>query len=227
MQIIKKNQSKKQRQFVGRWKKNWKAGGLGGLPYAVVEHIWWDPCRKMNNVIIVNWAGLRFCYQKKKSSNKSSCLDGIKLCHFLRVRKSTSRQTVAKPDTMKLYFMSHSRKNHTFHPEISRKRVFCYIKTCFNDHNTDQISHWFVHYTSSLYFKLLFGANIDVSCIYSFKPFTLECKLIKQYTHFYTFLIYFSTEKYNRILSIILMKNWYSESGYLKGTCCLSYVWCC
>lgn len=35
--------------------KDWKANGFGGgLPYAVVEHIWLDLCRKMNNVIIVN-----------------------------------------------------------------------------------------------------------------------------------------------------------------------------
>lgn len=64
-------------------------------------------------------------------------------------------------------------------------------------------------------FNLLFGANIDVLYIYHFKSFTLECKLIKQYTHFYIiFCIYFPTDKYSRILSIILMKNWYSEPGY-------------
>jgi len=51
----------------------------------------------------------------EKSSNKNYHLDEIKLCDFLRVRKSMSRQTVAKPDNTKMYFMSHSRKTiHIF-----------------------------------------------------------------------------------------------------------------
>lgn len=86
---------------------------------------------------------------------------------------------------MKLYFMSRKKKIpiHIFQKSVGKG--FSVIEKPAAVATTQISSLTDLDTVVHLIFSFSFVANIDVPCVHHFKPFTLECKLLKQHTHFH------------------------------------------